>query len=594
MTLARVSNQLLKTQGNDATTVAANYPITGDGSTQLPLGLAEDYSGADGESLTFNITDIDNGHQVNISGIQGSSSFNVLDGQDGANGVNGVNGADGQSVTFGITNIANGHSVTLSGAQGSTSFDVMNGQTGVDGISPTFRFVENEDKVIVFVSGAQGEESFTLYDGETHTYSAGPNINITDNTISGRDWSDEINAKLDTSEFALPNSANWDNTYNTVNSNSAQWSNDTTYTAGPNIDITDYTISGKDWTAEIESAISSVSSNYYPMTGNPSGFLTAHQDITNLPYVQNTALNYTPSTLVSGISGHELYAESANHAFTAETAKYVESGWEYSNNKITAYNGSAFSAGSTYNVTAGANINVTTAGNTFGISGKDWTNTINAASAYAASQAQGGSDFVMIDATTSYSALGLYYQVNDPGCYQIVGTAHDGSAPGKFFGYTLPTQSRLFSANCVDSAKNYTNSAISAHIKYVNYGELVAGNVTFANIRTCINDGGIVIPYEINLQSNNYKIYNYELSGVNSNTTGYTFGRFEAGGKHQYMVISSYNFGATTGCITANEKLYATPNDVAAVDRIVLVATSGDIPASGATDNKVYIVTGTA
>lgn len=410
MTLARVSNQLLKTQGNDTTTVAANYPITGDGSTQLPLGLAADYRGADGESLTFNITDIANGHQVNISGIQGSSSFNVLNGQDGADGINGLNGADGQSVTFDSTNIANGHRVTLSGAQGSKSFDVMNGQNGVNGISPTFRFVENEDKVIVFVSGAQGEESFTLYDGETHNYSAGPNIDITNDTISG----------------------------------------------------------------------------------------------------------------------------------------------------------------------------------------KDWTDTITAASAYAASQAQSGSDFVMIDSTTSYSSIGLYDQFNDPGSYQIFGTAYSGSAPGKSFGYTLPTQSRIFSANCVDSAKNYTNSAISAHIKYVNYGALVAGNVTFNDIRTCINNGGIVIPYEINLQNNNYKIYNYEMSGVNNNTTGYTFGRFEADGKHQYMVISSHYNGATTGCITANEKLYATPNDVAVVDRIVLVATSGDIPASGETDNKVYIVTGTA
>lgn len=408
MALANVSNQILRSDGGSAT-VAVNSPLTGNGSQQLPLGLDENYHGADGESLTFNITDVDNGHQVTISGSQGSSSFNVLNGQDGANGVNGVNGADGQSVTFDITNIANGHSVTLSGAQGSTSFDVMNGQNGVDGISPTFRFVENEDKVIVFVSGAQGEESFTLYDGETHIYSAGPNIDITNDTISGRDWTDMITA----------------------------------------------------------------------------------------------------------------------------------------------------------------------------------------ASAYAASQAQGGSDFVMTDSTASYSAIGLYDQYNDPGCYQIMGTAYDGSAPGKSFGYTLPTQSRLFSADCVDSAKNYTNSAISAHIMYVNYEALVSGDVTFANIRTCINNGGIVIPYEINLQSNNYKIYNYELSGVNNDTTGYTFGRFEASGKHQYMVISSYNNGAMTGCITANEKLYATPNDVAKVDRIVLVATSGDIPSTGKSDNKVYIVTGT-
>jgi len=61
--------------------------------------------------------------------------------------------------------------------------------------------------------------------GQGPTYSAGPNINITNNVISGRDWSNEINAKLDTSAFSLPNSANWDNTYDTVSSNSATWNN---------------------------------------------------------------------------------------------------------------------------------------------------------------------------------------------------------------------------------------------------------------------------------------------------------------------------------------------------------------------------------
>ena len=285
MALANVSNQLLKSQGND-TTVAANYPITGDGSTLLPLGLDEDYSGADGESLTFDIADITDGHRVTLSGSQGSSSFDVLNGQDGANGVNGVNGADGQSVTFDVTNITNGHRVTLSGEQGSSSFDVMNGDDGFDGVSPTFRFAENADGVTVIVSGAQGEESFTLYNSEGgHSYSAGQNIDITNDTISGRDWTTEINTKLDTTAFDLPNSAIWDNTYNTVNANSAQWSNDTTYTAGQNINITNNLISGKDWTADIESAISSVSGNYYPMTGNPSGFLTA-VDLSNY-YTKN-------------------------------------------------------------------------------------------------------------------------------------------------------------------------------------------------------------------------------------------------------------------------------------------------------------------
>src|SRR5574344_1303235 len=154
MTLANVSNQLLRSQGNDTTTVAANYPITGEGRTLLPRGLSVGYSGADGESLTFDIADITDGHRVTISGSQGSSSFDVLNGQDGANGVNGVNGADGQSVNFDITNIVGGHRVTLSGEQGSSSFDIMNGQNGVDGVSPTFRFAENADGITVIVSGA--------------------------------------------------------------------------------------------------------------------------------------------------------------------------------------------------------------------------------------------------------------------------------------------------------------------------------------------------------------------------------------------------------------------------------------------------------
>lgn len=721
MALAQVSNQLLRSQGSSGTTVAANYPITGDGSTNLPLGLAEDYRGADGVSVTFEVSSIPSGHRVTLSGAQGTESFDVMNGATGPSGAQGETGPQGPEGPQGP-----------SGAQGPA------GQNGVDGVSPTFRFSEDEEGVTVFVSGAQGEESFRLYNatGESTPYSAGPNIDITDHVISGKDWTDEISAASanavsqipDVSQFLTKSSA--DTLYYPLTSNPSGYL--TAHQSLTNYYQKNETSSKQEISDALNDKLDkSQSGNFYPMTGNPSGFLTAHQEITNLDYVQNSALDYTPSMLISGISGHELYAESANHAFTAETANYVEGGWEYNGDKITAYAGSAFAGGggSTCDVSAVANVSVITAGNTFGISGKDWTDTITAASAYAASQAQGteytaganinitnhvisgkdwssdlnsklnsttfntytaahtaddntaytagsninitnhiisgknwtnditaassyaynqatadaqghtytgvapivvnnnedkisancielsagngidsdklaigiievssqggGSDFVVTDGTSSYSALGFFEQVNDTGCYQIMGTANNGPTnPGQSFGYTLPTQSRVFSADCVESAKNYTNSAISAHIMYVNYGALTAGTVTFADVRECINNGGIVIPYEIKLPGTNYKIYNYEISGVANSTTGYTFGRFEAAGKHQYMVISSYNDGATTGCITADEKLYATPNDVEAVDRIVLVAASGDIPASGASDNKVYIVTG--
>ena len=322
MALARTNTQILRSDGGSAT-VAVNSPLTGNGSQELPLGLDENYHGADGESLTFNITDIDNGHTVTISGIQGSSSFNVMNGQNGADGTNGSDGADGQSVTFDITNIASGHRVTLSGVQGSASFDVMNGDNGVDGVSPTFRFSEDANGVTVYVSGAQGEDSFRLYNGTSgNTYSAGPNIDIypveDQLYISGKDWTNTIesavSSKMDKSESG--------NFYPMVGNPSGF------LTAHQDI---------SDLMPKSESA------NFYPMTGNPSGFLTAHQDLTNLDYVQNSAIGYTPSMYISSISGHELYAESANHAFTAETANYVEGGWEYDeNNNISSYNGSAF------------------------------------------------------------------------------------------------------------------------------------------------------------------------------------------------------------------------------------------------------------
>ena len=119
-------------------------------------------------------------------------------------------------------------------------------------------------------------------------------------------------------------------------------------------------------------------------------YLTAHQDITNLPYVQNSALDFSPQGLISGISGTGFYAASAEGALNAETANFaynaehadsadyansaysaeysreafhstsadiaeganhaesadfILEGWEFNeNNNITGYNGSAFQA----------------------------------------------------------------------------------------------------------------------------------------------------------------------------------------------------------------------------------------------------------
>lgn len=163
---------------------------------------------------------------------------------------------------------------------------------------------------------------------------------------------------------------------------------------------------------------------------NEQEFITAHQDVSNLPYVQNSALDYN-GLLISGISGDGLYALSAENAFTADfaynsqmadsaqTAIYAQSansalhaeysnvantalssnnliGLEYNENgQITAFNGSAFAGGSTTEYSAGENIDISN----HVVSGKDWTNNITAASAYAYEQAT-----AQMPAAVEYSA----------------------------------------------------------------------------------------------------------------------------------------------------------------------------------------------
>ena len=108
----------------------------------------------------------------------------------------------------------------------------------------------------------------------------------------------------------------------------------TPYSAGANIDITNHVVSGKDWTDDITAAANSA---YTAATAQIP-------DVTNLPYVQNTALE-SNGILISGISGSGLYATSAENAFEADhayEADYVLSGWEYDeDNNITGYDGSA-------------------------------------------------------------------------------------------------------------------------------------------------------------------------------------------------------------------------------------------------------------
>lgn len=125
---------------------------------------------------------------------------------------------------------------------------------------------------------------------------------------------------------------------------------------------------------------------------------------------------YNSSALSSERSRYAVSSTSANGAISSQSAAIVTGGWETANGKITGYNGTAFNAGAgnTYDVKASSNISVATAGNTFTVSGKDWTNTITAASSHAVGMAavQAAGWYIPYQSVTTGDSGTLTYNVN--------------------------------------------------------------------------------------------------------------------------------------------------------------------------------------
>ena len=216
-----------------------------------------------------------------------------------------------------------------------------------------------------------------------HELTAGTNIDIQNYVISSKDWTNEIkeasaNAFNEATAANPTSSTQWNSCYETVNTNSGEWqkvsgkldttafesytANDETYLlkGGYNIGVSSddvnkettiyytgtngdeqvnqvvrqYSAAGTWLTAhqDISNLMpKSESANFYPMTGNPSGFLTQHQDLSNYATtaqladkIDSSAINYKSfpglGSLVSGISGHKIYAYTAENASWADKA----------------------------------------------------------------------------------------------------------------------------------------------------------------------------------------------------------------------------------------------------------------------------------
>ena len=112
-----------------------------------------------------------------------------------------------------------------------------------------------------------------------HDYSAGANIDIQNYTISGKDWTNEIsNATQAAVSGKLDSSAYHD------------------YSAGANVDITNYIVSGKDWSSDIANATSGMVNK---LDASAFSSFTATADVT--PY--SAGNNVTIQNHVISLSG---------------------------------------------------------------------------------------------------------------------------------------------------------------------------------------------------------------------------------------------------------------------------------------------------
>ena len=159
-------------------------------------------------------------------------------------------------------------------------------------------------------------------------YSAGPNINIADDVISGRDWTNAINEAVESAISGIPTPVE--------------------YSAGPNIDITDHVVSGKDWTEDIDSHIASATSGlatsadvYSAVTaisGDVVPWITGTKEITTHYLQWGEALTAFSSYDLSGTKNHHIHMKGV--AYVMPNAYELTSGFlplSAFNNFISSY-----------------------------------------------------------------------------------------------------------------------------------------------------------------------------------------------------------------------------------------------------------------
>ena len=153
----------------------SEHDIVLEEATQEPVALEVSEAVIEAVSPKVSTEAIDGGTRVTVTDIDGSKSFDVMDGEPGEPGGPGDPGQDGVSPTISVTEITGGHRVTVTGADGQHTFDVMDGEPGEpgdpggpgqDGVSPTITVTDITGGHRVTITDATGTHSFDVMDGE--------------------------------------------------------------------------------------------------------------------------------------------------------------------------------------------------------------------------------------------------------------------------------------------------------------------------------------------------------------------------------------------------------------------------------------------
>lgn len=132
-------------------------------------------------------------------------------------------------------------------------------------------------------------------------------------------------------------------------------------------------------------------------------------------------------------------------------------------------------------------------------------------------------------------------------------------------------------SNCLVSAESYTDQVLSGKIVYEDLG-----SVTFNTVESTLWHKGVMVP-SMNVSAGAKRYFQYESSALVDSTTAYNFVAVEGYDIYKATISASGSQGFTT--LTGYTSSYCPP-------QIAIVSTSSQIPASGSSDNRVWIVTG--